>query len=183
MYIRSYDFKGKSFSERELLSNLSYTFSFWARLAEIGVRATFITMNFVASLVFEEMNDEISILAQNSADPNQHDSLPFKLKRLIRNNDLACRLVEQINKCFDSVLLIIAANDFITAIFDFHYVQQYLAEKIPRTVKVEFFKTSDYFNFHVGPGAGMYITNISWSKAHSSKKKILNSRWFDRSQK
>ena len=39
-----------------------FIFALWVRLAEIGVRITFIAMTLVAALVFEEIEDKIGEL-------------------------------------------------------------------------------------------------------------------------
>ena len=96
--------------------------AFWARLAEIGVRITFIALTCVAALIYEEIDEEISDLAEQSVIPDDQGSLERNSDRLIDHYDLACRLVEQINRCFASVLLIITATDFTIAIFEFFQI-------------------------------------------------------------
>ena len=73
-----------------------FIFALWARLAEIGVRITFIAMTFVAALVFEEIEDEIGELEEIQLElRQQHYSFASHLKRLISHYDLACRLNEK----------------------------------------------------------------------------------------
>ena len=93
------------------------TAAVWARLAEINIRIIFIAMTFIASLVFEEVDEEINYLEELSTDNiDKGDSLLPKLKEMMSHYNMAFKLVEKINQCFALILLIVTVTDFSTAI-------------------------------------------------------------------
>ena len=98
------------------------TTAVWGRLAEICVRACYITMTFVSALIFEEIDEQISNIAEMATNTNKQDSLVLEMDRLTSHYELANQLMEKINKCFDFVLLIITIIDFISAIFHFNQI-------------------------------------------------------------
>ena len=123
----------------------------WARLAEIGVRVTFVAMTFVASLIFDEIGEEIVNLTDISIDPKAKALLSINCGRLISHNDLAIRLIEQINKNFGFVLLIISAIDFSSAIFYFNQIKSQVAVRIERSLfafEMDAYYTDKDVKFH-----------------------------------
>ena len=79
-------------------------------------------MTFVAALVLEKVDEEIENIADISTIPGQQKSIPLHLDQIIDYFDLASRLMETISQCFGSVLLIITAIDFSSAIFYFFQI-------------------------------------------------------------
>ena len=128
---------------------LPFVFALWARLAEIGVRVSFITMTFVVVLIFEDINKEIVYLKEISVDSKRQESLTLNWNRMVSHNDLACRLIEQINQCFGPVLLVVTVIDFTTAIYDFYNIRNILSEAIKENFlfTFEFFKSQDIKTF------------------------------------
>ena len=118
---------GQKIGRVPFVEPMPFTFALWARLAEIGIRVTFVALTSIAVLIFEEIEEEIENLAEMSNDPEQHDSLAINLDQLIVHNDLACRLIQQINRCFGFVLLIITAMDFISTIYEFYLIKTELS--------------------------------------------------------
>ena len=100
----------------------------WARLAEIGVRTTFIAVTFIATLVLEEVEEEINDLAEETGAAKydyEQESIILKFYECVSHYHLASLMIKQINRCFSLVLLIITAIDFSASIF--YFFQIYIA--------------------------------------------------------
>ena len=105
---------------------LSLIAALFSRLAEIGIRTTFIVMAATASLLFEELNQRMENLAQKS---NNHcdvvidDQLVSKdLDEWKANYNLVIQLTSQINRFFGPILFITYASDYVIAILEFQNI-------------------------------------------------------------
>ena len=91
-----------------------------ARTSEVGFGIIFVTILFVAILLFEELADR----ADGLSDENNIDSVNIStaLEEWRRIYDLACLFVESIDDCFGWMLLLQTAYGFAVPIFDFHKI-------------------------------------------------------------
>ena len=108
-----------------LHQSLAYVAGLWARLAEIAIRTAFAVLTSTAALLFEELSERIEDMAEKSiSDPEfgHRKVTAEELNDWRRHYDLVCRLVEQINRSFGVVLLLMTGHDFATAIMDFNNV-------------------------------------------------------------
>ena len=112
----------------KLLNYLGYAFGILSRMAEIGVRTTFIVLASIASLLFDQLAKETEQMAEKLATSIHHveTEISIELEDWKDNYHLVCRFVEQINQCFGIFLLIITGHDFATGIFDFANILQHL---------------------------------------------------------
>ena len=99
--------------------------SFYSRLAEIGVRITFVIMVSTAANIFEELDQQAQKLMikypsnslgdEESSDNKRH----FKQFDSWKSNyNLVTQFTEIINKCFGLVLLLAIAFDYSAAIIE-----------------------------------------------------------------
>ena len=93
---------------------LPFVAALWARIAEIGVANVFLTMVFVAELLFQELNDRANDINLDESRANRSD----KLEDWRHHFDLVCTFLENINSCFGPVLLIQTALGFALPIFE-----------------------------------------------------------------
>ena len=107
---------------------LGYFAALWSRLAEIGIRTTFIVFISIAALLFETLDERIEKIAKKASIDNEYceKEMATELDELRRHYDLVCQLVEQINRSFGFVLLLITGHDFSIAIMDFSNILDYL---------------------------------------------------------
>ena len=97
-----------------------------SRLAEIGVRTTFIIIALVANLLLEELEirleeqEEILIIG-----PFKEHQISKDLDKWKCQYDLVVLFVEQINRCFSFILLLTAAIDFIVLVTEFQNIRKY----------------------------------------------------------
>ena len=112
----------------KLLNYFGYAFGIWSRMAEIGVRTTFIVLTSIASLLFDQLAEETEQMAEKLATSNEQvqTEISIELEDWKNKYHLVSRFVEQINQCFGLFLLIITGHDFATAIFDFANILQHL---------------------------------------------------------
>ena len=129
---------------------LGYLAALWSRLAEIGVRITFIVFASTASLLFDKLDNKIEEMAKMTDDD---EKLSLELDGWKNQYDLACRFVEKINQCFALSLLIITGNDFATCIFDFANILQHL------DLKKSLQEMMDQFN-HIAHSIGSETTAL-----------------------
>ena len=99
---------------------LPFAAALWSRLAEIGVTNVFVTIVFVAAILFEEINDRAEELNLDNNDDDPSEDWPMKLEELKFHHNLACELIEKINHCFGAVLLLEITLGFTVPIFDFY---------------------------------------------------------------
>ena len=119
---------------------LGYTAALWSRLAEIGIRTTFIVFTLISALLFEALDErmkKISEKSPNNQEYSQHE-MAVELDELRSHYDLVCQLVEQINRSFGLVLLLITGHDFAIAIVDFNNILDHLK------IGQKWFKEDDY---------------------------------------
>ena len=90
----------------------------WSRLAEIGVRTTFIVLILTASLLFKELDNRVNKLAKKSI--SQQQEMPMELNDWRSNYDLACQLVELIDGSFSFILIVITSIDYLSFVFEFN---------------------------------------------------------------
>ena len=107
---------------------LGYVAALLSRLAEIGIRTTFIVFTSIASILFEALEEKIEEMGKKSELDQEYSKqeMPEELDQLRRHYDLLCRLVEQINRSFGFVLLLITVHDFAISILDFNYILDHL---------------------------------------------------------
>ena len=120
----------------QLYFYLGYFSALWSRLAEIGIRTTFIVFTLIASLLFEELDERVETIAEKASNNQEYfeQEMAVELNELSCQYDLVCQLIEQINRSFGFVLLIITGHDFSIAIMDFSKILDYLE------VSQEFYK-------------------------------------------
>ena len=111
-------------SPSQLFFYLGYFAALWSRLAEIGIRTTFIVFTSIASLLFEALDEKIEKIAKKSSTGQEYSKqeMAVEIDELRQNYDLVCQLVEQINRSFGFVLLLITGHDFAIAIMDFNNI-------------------------------------------------------------
>ena len=107
---------------------LGYVAGLWSRLAEIGIRTTFIVFTSTTALLFETVNERIEKIAKKALIDKEYSrqEIAFEMDELRCQYDLVCQLVEQVNRSFGFVLLIITGHDFATSIIDFGNILDYL---------------------------------------------------------
>ena len=107
---------------------LGYFSALWSRLAEIGIRTTFIVFTSISALLFEALEERIEEIAKKTATDGEYteQDMSMELDELRSHYDLVCQLVEQINRAFGFVLLVISGHDFAIAIMDFNNILDYL---------------------------------------------------------
>ena len=107
---------------------LGYSAALWSRLAEIGIRTTFIVFTSISSLLFEALDERIENIAKKAQIDKKYSQqeMAAELNELRCHYDLVCRLIEQINRSFGFVLLLITGHDFVIAIMDFNNILDYL---------------------------------------------------------
>ena len=112
----------------KLFNYLGYAFGIWSRLAEIGVRTTFIVLASIASLLFDQLAEETEQMAKKLATSNELDQteISIEIEDWKNRYHLVSRFVEKINRCFGLLILIITGHDFATSIFDFANILQHL---------------------------------------------------------
>ena len=97
-----------------------------SRLAEIGVRTTFVAMVSTATLIIEELEERADELEEKlSTDPFNEQQQSNNLDEWKCQYDLVVRFIDQINRCFGIVLLLISATDFIIPVLEFKNIQKY----------------------------------------------------------
>ena len=103
---------------------LGYFAALWSRLAEIGVRTTFIAFTSISALLCEELEERIGKIAKKASIDQEYikHKMAVELDELRSHYDLVCQLIEQINRSFGFVLLIISCHDFTIAIMDFNNI-------------------------------------------------------------
>ena len=108
--------------------HLGYVVALWSRLAEIGIRTTFIVFTLIAGLLFEALDERIEKVINKSAIDQEYYQLGMvkELDEFRSHYDLLCQWVEQINRSFGFVLLIITGHDFATAIMNFSNILDHL---------------------------------------------------------
>ena len=89
--------------------------SLGSRLAEIGIRTTFVVMVSIAALVLDELSGQIERMAAKSTDPEQ---MSKNIDEWKSNYDLAFELCEHINGCFSPVVFLLFSFDNILAIIE-----------------------------------------------------------------
>ena len=99
--------------------------AFGSRLAEIGVRATYFVMTSVATLLFEELENRLEKQAEylTIATTFNEKQISKDLDQWKLEYDLLVLFVEQISCCFNFVLLLMTATDFIIPLVEFHNIQ------------------------------------------------------------
>ena len=93
------------------------------------MRTIFIVVSSIAALLFEELNNRIEILSKESLVSLgwiRQQELSDRLEDWKNQYDLVCRFVEQSNRCFGFLLLMITGNDFATCIFEFNNILENL---------------------------------------------------------
>ena len=111
-----------------------------SRLAEIGVRGTFLLVTSIATIFLEELENKIQLLAENSDDQSDRSSanaknMPKDLEEWKIQYELIARYIHQINKSFGVVLLLILIVD------------QYVAAIECFNIMVTWDEPRYYFNF------------------------------------
>ena len=97
-----------------------------SRLAEIGIRTTFVVMTSVATLLLEELEQRLEEQAENLAtSPFDEQQMSKDLDQWKYQYDLVVRLIEQINRCFSLELLLISQMDFIVSVTDFQNIHKF----------------------------------------------------------
>ena len=108
-----------------LHNSLAYAVGVLSRLAEIGVRTTFIVLVLIAGLLFDTLGNYL----ENNTEiflNNSNTMMSVELENWKNQYDLVCRFVEQINRVFGFFLLMITGHDFATCIFDFNNILEHL---------------------------------------------------------
>ena len=125
----------------QLFFYLGYFAALWSRLAEIGIRTTFIVFTLISSLLFDALDERMEEIAKKASIDQEYikQTMVMELNELRRHYDLVCQLVEQINRAFGFVLLLITGHDFSIAIMDFSNILDHLE------VGQEWFKHSNLF--------------------------------------
>ena len=106
-----------------LLRKFGYVMGLWSRMAEIAIRTCFVVFTTTAALLFDELDKRIEEMATKSADCEE---MMGQMNDWRSHYDLVCQLVEQINRSFGLVLLLITGHDFATAIMDFSNILNHL---------------------------------------------------------
>ena len=96
-----------------------------SRLAEIGVRTTFIIVSSTAALLFEELNQRVEDLAKKAVVDFNEEKISKDLEEWKVHYDLVIVLVEIINRCFGTSLLLACAVDFAVAIIEFQNIKNF----------------------------------------------------------
>ena len=92
-----------------------------SRLAEVGVRTTFLVMTSMATLLFDELDQRIDNLIEQSVHPNAYrngQKMSNYLDKWKSHYDLVCRFANCIDRCFGCILAIICLIDFTVPIFE-----------------------------------------------------------------
>ena len=112
----------------QLFFYLGYVAALWSRLAEIGIRTTFIVFTFISALLFEALSERIENISKKSSIDQEYikQNMMVEIDELPSHYDLVCQLVEQINRSFGFVLLLITGHDFAIAIMDFNNILDHL---------------------------------------------------------
>ena len=99
-----------------------------ARLAEIGVRTTFMVMTSTATILFDELDQRLDNLADQSAQPDA----PSKSQKMAKyldewklNYNLVCEFTEHINRTFGIALILICLIDFAVPIVEFQNILRF----------------------------------------------------------
>ena len=102
-----------------------------SRLAEIGVRTTFMIMTSTATLLFEELGQRIDDLAEKLAQPssNVHKMSKY-LDEWKSHYNLVCEVTEHINRSFGVALILVCLIDFAVPIIQFANVLHFQGTNI-----------------------------------------------------
>ena len=97
-----------------------------SRLADIGVRTTFVVIASTAILLLEELEDRVEEFAEKlRTDPWNEHQVSNNLDEWKCQYDLVVSFIEQINRCFGLILLLISSIDFIVSVTEFQNIQKY----------------------------------------------------------
>ena len=97
-----------------------------ARLAEIGVRSTFVVMTSVATLLLEELENRLKEqLEKMATGPFNEHQMSMDLDQWKCQWDLVARFIKQINRCFSIILLLTSASDFIVVATEFQHFTKF----------------------------------------------------------
>ena len=99
-----------------------------ARLAEIGVRTIFMVMTSIATLLFDELDQRLNNLADQSVQPDAPSNSRKMSKYLDEwkcHYNLVCEFTEHINRAFGAVLILICLVDYAVPIFEFQNVLRF----------------------------------------------------------
>ena len=95
---------------------LPFVAALLARMAENGIMALFVALNFASVLLFDEMVDR-------TEDLTQQDSLnSMELEKWRGHFDMVCTFVRKINRCFGPILLLQTILGFSVSIFEFQRI-------------------------------------------------------------
>ena len=102
---------------------LPFAAALWARLAETSVTNVFVTMTFVAILLFSELNNIAEVMSlDNSALVQSCEDTKTNLENWRFDYELVCRFVEMVCSFFGPILLIKTALGFAIPIFEFNKI-------------------------------------------------------------
>lgn len=111
--------------------------AFWSRLAEIAVRISFVALTWTATLLFENLGEQLETLLKNdNSDPDDEETIVGKMEEWMRQYDLTRQFVEEMNRCFGIILIIVTAGDFASTIMQASEILEYLNLKRTYALKI-----------------------------------------------
>lgn len=87
-----------------------------AQYAEILIQMVYVVLISTTAFIFKELEERLKKISSNShCSPLDFPGLSKELENWNRHYDLTCRLIEEINECFNPILLITIGYLFITS--------------------------------------------------------------------